>query len=147
MDKDARVEGLEQTVGVLERRIADLQNTLQPLQAEADSKDATISRLMDQLAAREMELDAIAEAYQTLIDSHDRELKHLVRLVDGKPLDEVTLKRGRTYLKRDIKTMRKVLLDLEASAAGRMSRPEPTGQTAPARARGAVNGHAGALSH
>ena len=147
LDKDARVEGLVQTVGVLERRITELQNTLQPLQAEADNKDATINQLMDQLANREMELDAIAEAYQTLIDSHDRELKHLVRLVDGKPLDEVTLKRGRTYLKRDIKTMRKVLLDLEASAAGRMSRVEPAGQAGAARPNGAVNGHAGALSH
>ena len=131
-DKDARIEDLAQTVVALQRRIADLQNILKPLQAEADSKDARIDRLMDQLAARDMELDAIAEAYQTLIDSHDRELKHLIRLVDGKPLDEVTLKRGRTYLKRNIKTMRKVLLDLEASAAGRVS--TSADQAAPARA-------------
>jgi len=123
--------------------VAELRATVQPLKAEVDKKEAKIASLQDQLSAREMELDVLAEAYQALIESHDGELKRLVALLQNKQLDEVTLKHGRTYLKRDIKTMRKLLIDLETTAAAVISMPVAFVRVASARPNGRANGHAG----
>ncbi len=140
--KTDRLQDLLKETAALEKRVADLQATMQPMQAEADRREARIASLQDQISAREMELDVLAEAYQALIESHDGELKHLVTLLQAKQLDEVSVKRGRTYLKRDIKTMRKLLIDLEATASAVTSMPVAFVRVASARSNGHANGHA-----
>ncbi len=141
--KTDKLQNLLKETDALEKRVAELRATVQPLKAEADKKEARIASLEDQLSAREMELDVLAEAYQALIESHDGELKRLVALLQNKQLDEVTLKHGRTYLKRDIKTMRKLLIDLETTAAAVISMPVAFVRVASARPNGRANGHAG----
>ena len=139
---NARAEDLEKHKQGLERQVADLQAIVQPLQAEAERKLARIASLEDQLAGREMELDVLAEAYQALIESHNGELKHVVSLLQANPQDELSLKRTRTYLKRDIKSMRKLLIDLETTAAAVISMPVAFVRVASAQANGRANGHA-----
>lgn len=143
-----KIQGLKQEVDTLERRVAELQSSVQPLQGEVETKAARITCLEEKLSAREMELDVLAEAYQALIESHDGELRYLVTLLQSKQLDEVSLKRGRTYLKRDIKMMRKLLVDLETIAAAMISMPVEFVRVASAQSNDRANGHAnGRLRH